>query len=111
MKKKVKVDPLAKLVNLTKLINDDKVKIEPKGIMKGPNKWRSQQPKFAPKTEKLEKAADLVEAGGMQVDPSLKEAYENWRKDKIAEQEDRRAQALRKAEAAKRARMPPASSQ
>ncbi len=104
MKKKDKIDPLAKLVNLTKLINKDKVKIEPKGFMKGPNKWRSPDPKFAPKPEKTEKPANLIEAGGMQVDPARAEEYENWRKDKIAEQNERRIQTQRKWEAARKAR-------
>jgi hypothetical protein len=104
MKKKPKADPLDKLVNLTKLITKDKVKIEPKGYLRGPNKWRSPEPKFAPKPEKPEKPANLVQAGGMEVDPARAEEYENWRKDKMAEQEERRIQSRRKYEAVKKAR-------
>ena len=105
-KKKAKEDPkaLEKLVNLTKLINKEKVKIEPKGFVRGPNKWRSPDPKFAPKPENVAKPENVVEAGGMQVDPALAEQYENWRKDKLAEQEERRIQARRKWEAVKKAR-------
>jgi hypothetical protein len=104
MKKKVDEKALAKIVNLTKLIKKDKVAIEPKGYVRGPNKWRSPEPKFAPKKEQVEKPAGLVEAGGMQVDPARAEEYENWRKDKLAEQEERRIQARRKWEAVKKAR-------
>ena len=105
MKKKVVNDKaLEKIVNLTKLIKKDKVKIEPKGYVRGPNKWRSQEPKFTPKPEKVEKTEGLVSAGGMEVDPARAEEYENWRKDKIAEQNERRIQSQRKWEAAKKAR-------
>ncbi len=103
-KKKGKVDPLEKLVNLTKLLNKDKVKIEPTGYTRGPNKWRSPDPKFAQKPENTSKPEGLVEAGGMQVDPALAEQYENWRKDKLAEQEERRIQTKRKWEAVRKAR-------
>ena len=104
-KKKVDEKELAKIVNLTKLINKDKVKVEPKGYDRGPNKWRSYNPKYAPKSDNAAKPNGLVEAGGMQVDPALAEEYENWRKDKIAEQNERRIQAKRKWEAAKKARL------
>lgn len=96
-KEKEGVDPLAKLVNLTKLIKNEKVKIEPRGPGRSDNKWRSKDPKFSPKADS---SKETVEAGGMRVDPSLKDEYENWRKDKLAEQEERRRQAKRKAEAA-----------
>jgi hypothetical protein len=106
VKAKTKEDPkaLEKLVHLTKLINKEQVKIEPKGFVRGPNKWRSQDPKFAPKPEKPDQPLNVVEAGGMQVDPALAEQYENWRKDKMAEQEERRIQARRKWESVKKAR-------
>ena len=102
MKKKDEANPLDKLVKLTKLMKKEKIKIAPKGPPKADNKWRSQAPKFAPKEQK---PAGLVEAGGMQVDPSRREEYENWRADKIAEQNDRRIQAERKARAAQQARI------
>jgi hypothetical protein len=43
----------------------------------------------------------------MKVDPARKEEYENWRKDKLEEQNYRREAAKRKAEASKAARNPP----
>src|SRR5690349_5701076 len=99
-KKKDDTDKLEKLVNLTKMIKGDKVKIEPKGFMRGPNKWRTAEPKFPAKSSPA-KPEQIVEAGGMQVDPSLAQDYENWRKDKLAEQEERRRQQQRKREAAR----------
>ncbi len=100
-KKKNEEAELAKLMKLTKLMKQENVRVAPKGPPKVRNKWRSYDPKFAPKSEARE---GLVEAGGMQVDPSLKEDYENWRKDKIAEQNERRLQAERKAKAEKERR-------
>jgi hypothetical protein len=100
-KKKTGEAELTKLVRLTQLIKQDKVEVVPKAFPRGVNKWRSYEPKFEPKTAKSE---NVVEAGGMKVDPSLKDAYELWRQDKIAEQNERRAQSLRKWEAAKAAR-------
>jgi hypothetical protein len=44
-----------------------------------------------------------VEAGGMQVDPSLKDEYEQWRQDKIAEQNDRREMSERRLKAKREA--------
>jgi len=107
MKKKNDDDAMDKLVKLTKLMKQENVKIAPKGPPKGANKWRSQVPKFTPKPQK---SSDVVEAGGMQVDPSLKEAYDNWRQDKIAEQNERRAMAERRAAAKKQEKTPPFSS-
>jgi hypothetical protein len=104
MKKKNEADPLEKLVKLTKLMKMENVRVAPKGPPKAANKWRSQDPKFASKPEKTEKPAGLVEAGGMQVDPARAQEYENWRLDKIAEQNERRIQSQRKWEAAKKAR-------
>jgi hypothetical protein len=101
MKGKKEEDGFDKLMKLTKLMKQENVKVAPKGASKGANKWRSQDPKFA---EKKEKSADSVEAGGMQVDPSLKDEYENWRKDKIEEQNFRRMAAERKAKAEEAAR-------
>ena len=43
----------------------------------------------------------------MKVDPARKEEYDNWRKDKLEEQNYRRAEAKRKSEASKAARNPP----
>ena len=103
MKKKDEEEPLAKLVKLTKLMKIENVKISPNGPPKGANKWRSQDPKFAPESGKTKKPAEVVEAGGMRVDPALREDYENWRKDKIAEQQERRLQSQRKWEAARKA--------
>lgn len=96
-----KRDPLEKLLKLTKLLKGDKVSVEPQAPVRGVNKWRTYDPKFGPKPEKSE---NVVEAGGMEVDPALKEAYENWRKDKLAEQNARRAQIHRKALAAAKER-------
>jgi len=101
MKKNSDAVALGKLVKLTKLLKDDKVKIEPVMPGRGPNKWRSKDPKFAPKAEKR---SDLVEAGGMQVDPSLKDAYDLWRQDKIAQQNELREMAARRAAAKRKAR-------
>ncbi len=103
MKKKKDKDGLEKLVKLTKLMKQENVKVQPKGPVRGTNKWRSQEPRFAPKVEKAP-AEGLVEAGGMQVDPAVASDYENWRKDKIAEQEERRLQTQRKWEAIRKAK-------
>ena len=100
-KKKDEEAALAKLMKLTKLMKTENVKVAPKGPARATNKWRSQDPKFAPKSEK---PADLVQAGGMDVDPARWEEYENWRKDKIEEANNRRIQSERKFEAAKKAR-------
>ena len=100
MKKKEDAETLAKLLKLTKLIKADKVKIEPAPLGRGPNKWRSKDPKFTPK---IDKRADLVDGGGMQVDPSRQEEYNLWRQDKVTEQNERRESAMRRA-AAKKAR-------
>jgi hypothetical protein len=102
-KKKKDEDQLEKLVKLTKLMKMENVRVAPKGPARPTNKWRSQDPKFAPKTEKP-KPEGLVEAGGMQVDPTLAQEYENWRKDKIAEQEERRIQTQRKWESIRKAK-------
>ncbi len=98
-KKKDEGDDLSKLMKLTKLMKMENVKVAPKGPAKARNKWRSYDPKFAPKPEKEEKKEGLVEAGGMMVDPSLKEEYEAWRKDKEAEQQERRLQRERREKA------------
>jgi hypothetical protein len=98
---KKKDQELEKLVKLTKLMKLENVRVAPKGPPKGANKWRSQDPKFVPKEEK---PSDLVEAGGMQVDASRREEYENWRKDKVEEADFRRAQAERKAQASRERR-------
>ena len=45
----------------------------------------------------------------MEVDPSLKEEYDNWRKDKIEEANYFRAQAERKTKAREKARTPPSA--
>jgi len=90
--KKADEDELAKLVKLTKLMKQENVKVAPKGPPRGANKWRQQDPKFSPPEPKAANP-NLVEAGGMQVDPSLKDAYEQWRQDKIIEQNERREMA------------------
>lgn len=93
---------IEKLLKLTKRIKNDRITIPAKGLLpRGPNKWRSQEPKFAPKAES---SGPTVEAGGMRVDPSLKDEYEAWRKEKEAEQAWRREQAARRAEAERKAR-------
>lgn len=94
-------ESLKKLMKLTKLMKEENVKVAPKGPPKAANKWRGRDPKFSPKTEK---PVESVDVGGMQVDPARKEEYENWRKDKLEEQNDRRAAAARKAKAAEDAR-------
>ena len=96
--KKADEDELAKLVKLTKLMKQENVKVAPKGPPRGANKWRQQDPKFSPPEPKAANP-NLVEAGGMQVDPSLKDAYEQWRQDKIIEQNERREMAQRRAKA------------
>jgi len=101
VKKKDDEEALEKLMKLTKLMKKENVRVAPKGPPKASNKWRSQDPKFAAKPEK---AADVVEAGGMDVDPARREEYENWRKDKLEEANTRRVQAERKFAAAKKAR-------
>ena len=100
-KKNDDADALGKLIKLTRLIKHDRVQVEPVPPGRGPNKWRSKDPKFAPKADKR---PDLVEGGGMQVDPSLKEAYDQWRQDKIAQQNELREMAARRAEAKRKAR-------
>ena len=97
MKKKDE-DELAKLVKLTKMLKKENVKVAPKAPPRSPNKWRQQDPKFAPAAPKPDNP-NLVEAGGMQVDPSLKDAYEQWRHDKIIEQNERREMAERRMKA------------
>jgi hypothetical protein len=82
----------------------EKVRVAPKGPPRPGNKWRSVAPKFADKAESPAKPTNLVQGGGMEVDPTLKDAYDNWRADKIAEQNERRAQSQRKAKAAAEAR-------
>ena len=99
---KKKADPMEKLLKLTKLLKQDKVSVEIKGApARGPNKWRSYDPKFGPKPEKSQ---NVVQAGGMEVDPSLKNEYENWRKDKEALENDQRMRMHRKALAAAKER-------
>ncbi len=100
MKKKVE-DPLDKLMKLTKLMKQEKVQVSPKGPARPTNKWRSQEPKFSPK---IEKSSNLVEGGGMEVDPARKDEYDAWRKDKLEEQNNRRIQIQRKWAAAAAAR-------
>ena len=101
MKKKNDEEALGKLARLTRLIKDDKVKVELVPPARGPNKWRSKDPKFA---SKIDKRSDLVEAGGMQVDPSLKDEYDQWRQDKIVQQNELREMAARRAAAKRKAR-------
>jgi hypothetical protein len=100
-KNKKAEEALEKLMKSTKLMKLENVKVAPKGPPKAANKWRGEKPTFTPKAPA---PANLVDGGGMQVDPSLKEEYDAWRKDKLAEQEDRRAAMQRKAEAAKKKR-------
>lgn len=78
-----KDDPAAleKLLKLTKLIKTEKVAVTKKGEAR-PNKYRTAEPKFEPKGPKRE---DLVDGGGMDVDPDRKKEYDNWRADKLAE--------------------------
>jgi hypothetical protein len=93
-----KDDAMEKLMKLTKTIKMENIKVAPKGPVRGGSKWRQVEPKF---NARQDKPADsqLVEAGGMQVDPSRQEEYENWRKDKIEEQNERRLMNQRRAEA------------
>jgi len=94
---------MEKLLKLTKMIKQDKVEIEPKALTpaRGVNKWRTYDAKFAPKAPKPE---NVVNAGGMEVDPALKEQYENWRKDKLAEKTSQRFEFHRRSLAAARER-------
>jgi hypothetical protein len=101
VKKQKKDDPFDKLMHLTKLIKTEKISVAKRGFVRSANKWRSQEPKFAEKTQKPE---DVVEAGGMQVDPALREQYDNWRKDKEEEQKYRRTLAERRRKAEEEAR-------
>jgi hypothetical protein len=101
MKKELPKESLEKLEKLTKLLKRDKVAIEPKGPVRSNNKWRSGNPKYV---EKAPKPQNLIQAGGMEVDPSRKEEYDNWRKDKIEEQNYRRGQMERKFKAAREAK-------
>jgi len=105
-KKRTEEEALADLMKLTKLVKEKKVQVEAKDVyVRRPNPWRSQDPKFAPKAEK---PANLVKVGEMEVDPSLQNEYEQWRKDKEAEQEFRRLESQRRIRAAaeRRARAP-----
>jgi hypothetical protein len=95
-KKKEDEDPLEKLIRLTKVMKKENVKVAPKGPPRAVNKWRSQDPKFGPKAEK---PTGTVNAGGMDIDPSLKADYEAWRKEKEEEQKWRREAAARKRQA------------
>jgi hypothetical protein len=98
VKKKDAEDPMEKLVKLTKLMKQENVRVAPKGPPKASNKWRSGDPKFEAKAPK---PLETVQGGGMDVDPALKEQYDNWRKDKDQEQQDRLAARARKAKATK----------
>lgn len=98
-KKKDEEVSLAELMKLTKLIKEKKVNVEGKSVFqRRPNPFRSQDPKFAPKAPKPE---NLVKVGEIEVDPSLKDEYEQWRKDKEEEQKFRREDAARRARAAR----------
>jgi hypothetical protein len=101
-KKKNAGDALEKLVKLTKLMKIENVQVAPRSPARPVNKWRSQTPIYSAKPQKSE---NVVEAGGMQVDPSLKSEYDLWRQDKIAMQNEQRAMALRRAEAKRKARI------
>ena len=84
-------------------MKQEKVRVSPKGMMtRAANKWRSDAPKFAAKPEK---STNLVQAGGMEVDAARAEEYENWRKDKIEEANERRVQSQRRFKAAREARL------
>ncbi len=101
-KKPKKEEPLdesdiAKLMKMTKRMKAENVKVPPKGSPGGNNKWRSVEPKFV---EKKEEPATTIEMGGMQVAPERREEYENWRKDKIVEANERRETSARRAKAA-----------
>ncbi len=98
MKKKKSQDELAKLMKVTELLKRDGVVVAPKSPPKGANKWRGKEPKFAAKAEGR---TDLVDGGGMQVDPARKAEYDAWRADKLAEENERRAAKQRKYEAAR----------
>jgi hypothetical protein len=82
MKSKDEGPEMDKLMRLTKLMKDEKIKVKKMPTSRN-NKWRSEEPKFS---ERSEKPADLVQGGGMNVDPSRKEEYDAWRKAKEDEQ-------------------------
>jgi hypothetical protein len=90
-------DSLSRLMKLTKVIKSEKIKVAKKGPIRSANKWRSEDPKFVPTEEKRPKPDNTVEAGGMDVDPNLREEYENWRKDKL-ERENYRGGLIRRPE-------------
>jgi hypothetical protein len=97
-RKTIDDNEIQKLLKITKLLKKDKVRVEETRLApRTTNKWRSSNPNFAPKTEK---PTNTVEAGGMQVDPSLQQEYENWRKDKIQEANERRESNIRRWKAA-----------
>jgi hypothetical protein len=98
MKKETEEESLNKLVKLTKLMKQEKVRVAKQGPSKSNNKWRSNEPKF---TNKTEKPSGLVQVGGMEVDPARQQEYENWQKDKLEEQAFRRVEAARKAKNAR----------
>ncbi len=91
-------NPFEQLLKLTKLMKGGKIRVAPKPIARGPNKWRSENPKFGPKPEK---SGNVVRVGEMDVDVSLKDEYEQWRLDKLEEQKHHRLEAERRARAAK----------
>jgi hypothetical protein len=88
MKKKPKDEALEKLVDATKKIKRENIPPESQAY-KPDTRWRGREPKFAPKGEK---PANLINVGGMEVDPSRQKEYEQWHADKLAEQKDRQAQ-------------------
>ena len=82
VKKETEEDRMAKLVRLTKLMKEKKVVVsKEKQTFAAPttNKWRSSNPKFA---EPAKPSPTAVDAGGLKVDPSLKDEYDAWRKEK-----------------------------
>lgn len=99
--KPLPAESLEKLEKLTKLLKRDKVDVKAKAPQRWVNKWRTAEPKFK---DPAPKAENTVQAGGMDVDPSLKDEYENWRKDKETDHYSIRFKVHRQGLAAAKAR-------
>ena len=84
MKKKENEDEeLSKLMKLTKLIKKSKVNVSKARKRNTPgNVWVNPDPKFAPPTTP---SGEVVQISGIKVDPSLKDEYEAWQKEKEEE--------------------------
>jgi len=73
---------LKKLVSLTKHLKEEKIKVKQLKPPSRNNKWKQEEPKFG---EKRSKPDNIVQAGGMAVDPSRQSEYEAWHQAKHEE--------------------------